>query len=153
MKKLCPLLSILFLIYWSCEFKWKEKVVVYHDNGQVKSEGMKLNNGDKVGKWVYFYENGDVLKEEEYKNGKLNGLFRQFFPNGNISVGGSYKDGLKTGPWLYNKENGERHIFEFEYKEGKLDGYMSTYNEMGETELMVSYSNGEITNKVLFQNN
>ena len=151
MKKFYPFLSILLLIYWSCDIIGVEKVVIYHDNGKIKSRGQKLKNGDKVGKWDYFFENGDVLKEEEYKNGKLNGLFRQFYPNGNISIGGDYKDGLKTGPWTYLRENGEILIFESEYKEGKLDGYMTTYNELGRTELMVSYSNGKITNKVLFQ--
>ena len=150
MKKLYPLLSVLFLIYWGCDLIGKEKVIVYYDNGQVKSQGMKIKNGNKIGKWIYFYENGDVLKEEKYKNGKLNGLYRKFYSNGNIVMGGSYKDGLKIGSWTYFRENGDIQIFEYEYKEGKLDGNMLTYYENGKTKLLVSYSNGEITNTVFF---
>jgi antitoxin component YwqK of YwqJK toxin-antitoxin module len=39
----------------------------YHLNGQLKEEG-NYKNGEKVGKWTYWRENGQVSIEEEYDN-------------------------------------------------------------------------------------
>jgi len=153
MKKLYPLLSVLFLIYWSCDFIGKEKVVVYHDNRQVKSEGMKLNNGERVGKWVYFYKNGNTLKTESYYKGKLNGFFYSYHQNGKKSVMGEYKNGVKVGNWFVNNEEGEWIIWKNYSKDGKLDGDLLFRNEKGELELHQTYSNGELLNSEVYTYN
>lgn len=42
----------------------------YHENGKVKFEG-SWRKGKKHGEWVYFNEEGEMLKKEMYKRGKL----------------------------------------------------------------------------------
>ena len=40
--------------------------------GQNKSKG-KVKDGKINDKWTYWFENGQILKEENYKEGKKNG--------------------------------------------------------------------------------
>jgi antitoxin component YwqK of YwqJK toxin-antitoxin module len=44
--------------------------VEYFDNGSKKTEGVYLNN-QKEGEWFTWSDNGQLLKKEKYKNGKL----------------------------------------------------------------------------------
>jgi antitoxin component YwqK of YwqJK toxin-antitoxin module len=138
MKKLYPLLSVLFLI--GCNVG--EEVIEYYDNGNIRSKGVILQNGEKNGQWVYFFENGDTLKTERYYKGKLNGFVYQYHQNGNKSGMGEYKNGVKVGNWFVNNEEGEWIIWENFDKDGKLDGYLVFRNEKGEIEHKQSYSNG-----------
>ena len=49
----------------------------YFENGKIKTEGETVYNEDlldyqRSGKWSYFDENGKLVKEEIYVNGKVN---------------------------------------------------------------------------------
>ncbi len=149
MKKLYPLLSVLFLI--GCNVG--EEVIEYYDIGNIRSKGVILQNGEKNGQWVYFFENGDTLKTERYYKGKLNGFFYQYHQNGNKSWMGEYKNGVKVGNWFVNNEEGEWIIWENYDKDGKLDGYLFFRNEKGEIELKQSYSNGVLLNSEVYTYN
>ena len=67
----------------------------YHENGNVKSEGIYENgNGEKikrelgipingtVGKWTFWYENGQKKVEVNLKNGEPDGLVTSWYENG-----------------------------------------------------------------------
>ena len=41
-----------------------------HENGQTRLEG-QWKRGKKHGTWIYFNEEGDVFKREQYRRGKL----------------------------------------------------------------------------------
>lgn len=76
-----------------------------------------------TGQIVKKYENGQVHSIENFKNGKLNGEFKEFFENGNLSQIGSFKNGdMKNIKVFY--ENGNLK-FEQNLKErkGKYRGY------------------------------
>ena len=76
-----------------------------------------------TGKVIKKYKNGQVKSIENFKNGKLNGEFKEFFENGNLSQIGSFKNGdLESIKVFY--ENG-RLKFEQNLKErkGKYRGY------------------------------
>lgn len=65
-----------------------------YGNGNTKEEGM-INQGEKSGKWVFYWSNGSV------------------------QVIGYYKKGEPDGRWLYHNEKGKQ-IAEGTYMNGKM---------------------------------
>ncbi|WP_158973591.1 toxin-antitoxin system YwqK family antitoxin [Cellulophaga sp. L1A9] len=63
-------------------------------------EGKYNERGAKVGTWKNYYNN-KIYDIRSYKNGKLNGTYKQFRSNGDLSEEGKYKDGKKDGEWIY----------------------------------------------------
>jgi len=47
-----------------------QKVKDYYTNGLIKMKGNKLNDS-KIGTWLYFDNNGKLIKKERWKNGDL----------------------------------------------------------------------------------
>lgn len=77
--------------------------VVSYANGHVEFEG-RIENGMRVGTWVYFH------------------------PNGQKKTSGNYKEGVKDGVWNAWKENGEQDVAE-NYKFGKKLNSDGTFAE------------------------
>jgi len=50
--------------------------------------------GQKQGKWKYFYENGTVQLEGEFKNDLKNGYFKEYSEDGNLVLTEKYIDGI-----------------------------------------------------------
>lgn len=60
----------------------------YASNDQLEMEGTFIGDGSrrtKVGKFAFFYENGQVKQEGEYKNGRKSGLWKEYYDNGQLS--------------------------------------------------------------------
>lgn len=92
------------------------KFVFYADldyYNQLNKENYKLNgrkrytsqeghyvNGKEEGKWYTFYPDGNVSSVEEYKDGQLNGEYKSFDKFGNITVEGHFVQGEKNGEWF-----------------------------------------------------
>src|SRR3990172_9554406 len=73
------------------------KDVSYYQNGQMKNEGC-IKYGQKCGKWVEWYENGQKKAVKYYD-----------------------QEGLPNGKWTYWYENGQKWNT-LVYKNGKIDG-------------------------------
>ena len=55
-------------------------------------------HGELDGKWLLYYENGQIAVEAEYKEGKKwNGTFVDYYENGQIRSEENYKDGERNG--------------------------------------------------------
>ena len=66
-------------------------IKTYYENGKVDSKqvywGAKLLDKNKKpfnGVYKYYYQNGNIRKEETYKNGKMNGPLKEYYKNGNL---------------------------------------------------------------------
>lgn len=79
--------------------------IQYYENGQKRIEG-EIKNGQRTGKWTFWFEHGPVWSEGFYKNGIRDGETRVFHENGNLFYQGSYQDGQKHGTWKFYDENG-----------------------------------------------
>jgi antitoxin component YwqK of YwqJK toxin-antitoxin module len=78
----------------------------YHENGQPE-EKTYYKNGKKVSKTRFdYYENGQLISIENYKNELLEGLHEDFYENGKLMTRGNYKDGKIDGLWEYFDEEG-----------------------------------------------
>ena len=72
-------------------------------------------------KWteIWYYKNGQIGYEENYKDSKRDGKWTYCYENGQIRYEGNYKDGKKEGKWIYYYKDGQ--IWNEEnYKHDKL---------------------------------
>ena len=93
------------LIYWYEEEayyqgfkqapKWNGKLTERHHNGQIMSE-QNWKNGKLNGKLTYWYDNGQIKEEAYYKDDKLNGKSTIWRRSGEIEA--------EDSAWLYLPE-------------------------------------------------
>ena len=109
MKKL---LFILLISIPFIGFGQSEEKNEYWDNGQVLSQIHYLD-GKRDGSCRHWYKNGQLMNEGFYKNGKMIGPFMSYYENGQIQNHGHYKyteSGVysrKDGVWKYYYDNGQ----------------------------------------------
>lgn len=85
------------------------------------SEG-KVVNKKFEGEWKYYHENLPLIMTIEfYANGKLNGVRKVFYRNGNIAEETTYVNDVKEGNYKKYTENGVI-LEETIYKKGEYDG-------------------------------
>lgn len=89
----------------------------------------------------YSYNNGVLDYEMTYKDGKLTGPFKYFFPDGKVWREGTYKEGLVDGKFFEYHNNG-RKSKELEYKESIANGLYRAYDENGHVVSTCRYKNG-----------
>lgn len=78
-----------------------------HIDFQLKEIG-KYKKGQKHGTWTNYYPGGVVPTiVAQYKNGQLNGVFKQYDRYGHLVYVINYKNGLKHGEFLAYNENGK----------------------------------------------
>lgn len=82
------------------------KWVAFYDNGQMKSvENWK--NGKLDGKYILYNEKGKKILETSYKNGIDNGKYAVYYPNGKPRITGKIKNGMPVGKWKKYDINGK----------------------------------------------
>ena len=108
MKKLLLILFIIPII----SFGQTETKIEYWDNGKVLSQIHYLD-GKRDGSCRYYYKNGTLMNEGFYENGKMTGIWMSYHENGQIESHGTYKyteSGVysrKDGIWKYYYDNGQ----------------------------------------------
>src|SRR6476620_826525 len=93
-----------------------------------------------TGKFVdYYSKDTTIATEGNYTNGKKEGRFNIYFPNGQLAQSGNYINDKKSGIWEYFYENGtRRQILDFQDNEILIKEF---WNEEGKK--MVESGNGE----------
>jgi TonB family protein len=84
----------------------------YYIKGTIKMTGMFLEPQakTKTGQFVYYDWNGNKSYERQYKNNKLNGSWKSFYPSGQLSQQGQYVDDKRDGEWHnYNPDGTLEH--------------------------------------------
>lgn len=101
------------------------QVSFYTPSGALESKG-KMRGKEREGKWLFYHPDGkSVMSEENYVNGKLEGVYKTFYPSGEPTEITYYKNGLLDGN--YKKYSIKGFLFQdFNYSKGKLNG-MATY--------------------------
>ena len=59
-----------------------------------------FKNGKKDGPWVRYWPNGQLSYKTIYEDGKVDGPWVGYFESGRLVIKGTYKDGKKDGPWV-----------------------------------------------------
>ena len=86
------------------------KVSYYNLDGKLRTKGTMLKK-NRIGKWVYFFPNGTIFSEEFYTNGKLEGILKNYYKNGNILEITQYSRGMKNGVSEKLSLNGARSFY------------------------------------------
>jgi len=136
----------------------------YFANKQLQQKGKYLKDEKPTGLWKWYYENGSLLREENFRKGLEDGMLHEYTEEGKIitegefidglkegpwfyEVGdqkeiGNYKDGLKTGEWKYYYMVNEKLNFEGNFREGEPDGKHKFYYKNGKLKKEEIYNMG-----------
>ena len=90
----------------------------FYPDSTIKVMGTVVN-GKREGVWTAFHPNGLLQSENEYSNGVLNGKCMAKTPNGQMLYIGYYFNGKYDGQWLYFNSEGEIEK-EVLYDKGKI---------------------------------
>lgn len=143
----------------------------YHENGNVFSKGQYDNNGNPIGIWTEFYENGQIKYEAISPRGNcfsfhdenleiLNywtvdgiqiisdgyGRLITYFDNGNIQHISYWSNKLKNGTLQEFYETGQLKI-ERNYIAGKIEGFGKVFYANGLLHSEYYYVNGKNNGK------
>lgn len=118
------------------------KSKIYNPYHQLISEGIVQLNGNREGKWIDYYPEGNKRAEGYYNNGKKTGKWKFYFPNGRIKQTGSYTNGKLSGSWKWYYTNGNLRKEEF-YIYGLPDGESIEYSDTGYIIAKGNYIQGE----------
>jgi len=127
--------------------------LVYYHNGYLtdKEEINRIDNKrNKQVIWKEFYENGKVKKEEDFKDGMLEGLYKEFNLNGNLVIVLKYIGGQVVAEDIDEEESIEiRNVYDEQnrliksgpYRQNIPIGIHRSYNPGGAVKESVSYDN------------
>ena len=145
-----------------------KKHIRYHQNGQIEEEGSYYRDFEldptpdditnvtevevKVGKWTYWYENGQKKMEITYnQEGKKDGSWICWNENGIKTRDWNYFGGIEHGKSILWYDNGKKQE-ELEYSLGKHEGCSNRWYKNGNKQLQGSYKNDEPIGKWTWYN-
>lgn len=76
-----------------------------------------------TGQIIKKYKNGQVKSIENFKNGKLNGEFKEFFEDGNLSQIGTFKNGDMENIKVFYENGNLKFEQNLKDRKGKYRGY------------------------------
>lgn len=138
---------------------------LWYFKGTINRTGNYKNNKLNGISTTWDENDGYKLSEETYLNDTLNGLYREFHPNGEVKTKGNYKSGKYEGKWEYFDELGlpvgeglfkngagvlkgwypdGKTIREVHYLDNLKDGSETFWDESGKLEKIIYYKNGKV---------
>ena len=110
--------------------------------------------GKLHGMSTFYYKNSSSIKEQrEYKNDKLDGVYRLLNENGNEYFLEHYKNGLLHGLKRMKKKETQQILVEINYANGKLHGEKREYHREGWLECVRQYQNGQMQSALCYDKN
>ena len=89
----------------------------FDENGLIISK--MVFKEDTLKKKMFYYEDGRKQVEVEGDRERMNGVFKMWYPNGQLSFSGVYRDNIKDGPFESYDQSGNMER-KGVYKKGKL---------------------------------
>lgn len=116
--------------------------VFYDGKGKKMSEG-NFKNKSKEGRWIEYHQGGtQILNEEYYVNGKLEGVRKVYYKSGKVSEELGYKKGIQHGISNQYAENGVK-LREETYENGLQHGKAIYRDADGKITLEGEYDHGK----------
>jgi antitoxin component YwqK of YwqJK toxin-antitoxin module len=120
----------------------RSQVTTYFKNGRKMAEGLYINE-KKDSIWKFYSEFENVLvSEENYKDGKKEGVSITYYPDGVVAERLTWKNGVRSGLWEQYYTDGKIKLkctYLNDQKHGQIKGYFSS----GRTWLTGQYINGD----------
>lgn len=118
------------------------KITTYYDNGNVSRE-MEYKNGNLINGFKEYHYSGKLLEETTYIHGDFNGKRIEYFENGNIKKERHYELGNLSGVVKEYFQNGNLKKEET-YLHDVKEGITKTYDIDGKLIIEETYFNGDI---------
>lgn len=96
----------------------------YYRDGQKEQTGSYNNAGNPEGTWKWYYESGNLKREEQMKNGLSDGSMQELTDSGKVIIKGQYIDGEEDGEWFYEVNDDK---VTGSYVNGKKEGVWKGY--------------------------
>ena len=116
------------------------KRISYWRNGNVQ-ESSNYENGLATGELIAYFENGNVHYQRNFSKGKEHGVYLEYYNSGQIKTRGKYVEGEMDGLWLNYYADGTLEQ-EFSYKKGDASGWMWNYAVDGKLAQKSKYVKG-----------
>ena len=115
--------------------------VSYYPNGKKMAEGRYIDE-KKDSLWTFYGElDGAMASQDMYRQGKLNGESRIFYPEGSPSEVFEYRDGVKDGKWEQYYPDGKLKL-KGNFKGGDKAGPFQTWYASGTPMMSGQYRDG-----------
>jgi uncharacterized protein len=120
----------------------------YNQSGSLYSKGGFNNNGNREGKWVWYYDNGRTWVECEYLNGNIEGVNKSFTYQGFPKRTDNYAYDLLDGKSYEYYPSGEPMEIST-YSNGKLNGEFTNYYPNRQIHYKATYAVNNLNDKLL----
>ena len=100
----------------------------FYEDGTKFCEG-EYADGKRDGVWKFWHPNGLLAKEGIYRESQPKGKWVLYQEDGNVSVEENYRNGQADGRWLYYHDDGKTLIKQEEYHVGKIHGTWITWHK------------------------
>lgn len=112
------------------------------ENGWLRYEGITDMNGLRQGLWKEYYPTGELRSKGKYKNSKPIGEWNFYFTDKSVEITGSYNNkGHKDGEWLWFYPSGDTMTIA-NYEDGDYEGLYVEYDENGDPLVKGNYVAG-----------
>jgi antitoxin component YwqK of YwqJK toxin-antitoxin module len=112
------------------------------DKTKILEEG-NYKDGKKEGMWKEYYSNGNLKSEIPYISNKPDGYAKLYYESGKLSEEGNWKGVKWVGNYKYYHENGKPK-YEFAYSDdGKRSGKQKYYHENGKIAIEGDWKDGK----------
>jgi antitoxin component YwqK of YwqJK toxin-antitoxin module len=122
----------------------KDSTWNYYNNLQLVGQE-DFSNGIKNGRSLSFFENGNIVTESNWVNGLLDGVRRNFYPSGKKKLEVMYRQGKRQGINLIYYESGQTEI-KGQYNNDMPDETWSFMDETGKEKYQLKYKAGVLLN-------
>lgn len=100
--------------------------IIHFPDSDIICQKIEYKNGKKNGLFLEYYRNGKLKYKKKYKDDHLTDTACFYFKNGNISQLQILKDGIKVGCWKKFNDKGQAYS-ELNFKDDDFDGPCNTY--------------------------
>jgi antitoxin component YwqK of YwqJK toxin-antitoxin module len=115
-------------------------VIRRYSDGSILSES-PIKDGKGQGIYKEYFENGNLKKECEYKMGKLDGIYKEYYKNKQLSLQKYYEDNIPQKEYLSYYENGNMYL-KLYFKDGLYEGNCTSYHINGNVYEKIYYEKG-----------
>ncbi len=113
----------------------------FFPNGKPMAEGRFVDE-KREGLWKFYSEqDGALISEENYRNGKKEGVAKNFFPGQGVAELSNFRDGIHEGTWEQYYADGKVK-FRCTYKNDMKEGPVTGYSASGKVLMNGTYKNG-----------
>ncbi len=120
----------------------------FYANSNLESEGNYDNSGKAQGEWLTYYGNGKLSSVVNYKDGKKQGMSKEYFFNGNMKREAPFSNDLFDGKVLLYYNNGALQD-ENNYVAGITNGKVRTYFQNGNPNIDLDAKNDKLDGKII----